>query len=69
MLKGFYYLEPFVPVNVPSYSDQEILNYHEYYKYKDWLLNEDAKTDDGREELIFLSGKNPAEFTRVCQGI
>lgn len=67
--EGFYYLEPFVPVNVPSYSDREILNYHEYYKYNDWLLNEDAKTDDGREELIFLSGKNPAEFTRVCQGI
>jgi hypothetical protein len=52
---------------VDLYSDKEVLNYHEYYKYKDWLQNEQATTDEGREELIFLSGKNPAQFNRVCQ--
>lgn len=67
--EGFYYLEPFVPVEVSNYSDQEVLNCHEFYKYKDWLQSEEACTDDGRQELIFLSGNNPEQFRRVCSTI
>jgi hypothetical protein len=58
-----------VPIEVPIYNDKEILNHFEYYKERNWITNPNARTDDGREELIFLSGKNPAEFQRVCEAI
>jgi small subunit ribosomal protein S29 len=67
--KGFYYLEPFVPIEIPSYSDEEISNHLEYYKDRNWIQNPDAKTNEGKEEIIFLSGKNPTEFNRVCQAL
>lgn len=69
LFKGFYHLEPFVPVEIPSYSDFEISNHYEYYRDRNWLQNQDALTDNGKEELKFLSGKNPKEFMRVCQTI
>ena len=65
--KGFYHMEPFVPIEVPSYSNEEILNYFEYYKEKNWLQSPEAKSDEGKEELFFLSAKNPSQFQRVCQ--
>ncbi|RNA01030.1 28S ribosomal mitochondrial [Brachionus plicatilis] len=67
--EGFYHLEPFVPIEIPAYSDLEILNHYEYYKDRNWLQNEDALTDSGKEELKFLSGKNPREFMRICRAI
>ena len=45
----------------------ELINHYEYYKDRNWLQSEDALTDDGRDEIKFLSGNNPREFMRVCQ--
>ena len=68
-LKGFYALEPFVTVEVPQYTKKEASNCFEYYKDRNWIQNPLAREDDGREEFIFLSGCNPAEFMRVCAPI
>ena len=62
-------MEPFVPIEVPAYSDDEISNHLEYYKDRNWIQNSAAKTSEGKEEIIFLSGKNPAQFVRVCRGL
>ena len=60
-------MEPFIPIEVPSYSDDEISNHLEYYKDRNWIQNSAAKTNEGKQEIIFLSGKNPAQFSRVCE--
>ncbi len=62
-------MEPFIPIEIPSYSDKELMNQYEYFKDRNWLQNPESLTDQGREELVFLSGKNPFEFMRVCQSI
>lgn len=62
-------MEPFIPIEVRSYTDKELMNHYEYFKDRNWLQNPESLTDQGREELIFLSGKNPYEFMRVCQSI
>jgi small subunit ribosomal protein S29 len=62
-------LEPFIPIQVPSYSDKELISQYEYFKERNWLQNPEALTEQGREELVFLSGKNPFEFMRVCKSI
>ena len=51
---------------MPIYSDEEIGNHYEYYKDRNWLQNETAKLETGKDELIFLSGRNPSQFRRVC---
>ena len=60
-------MEPFVPIEVENYSRLEMQNFYDYYKYKEWIQSDEAQTDDGREELFFLSGGNPAQFNRVCR--
>lgn len=65
--EGFYWMEPFVPIEVENYSRLEMQNFYDYYKYKEWIQSDEAQTDDGREELFFLSGGNPAQFNRVCR--
>ena len=62
-------MEPFVPIEVPSYTNTELMNHFEYYKEKNWIQNPEARTDSGRDEVTFLSGKNPTQFMRVCQTI
>ena len=54
-----------MPVEVPSYSREEITNHFEYYKNRNWIQNNEAATEEGLEELIFLSGCNPEQFKRV----
>lgn len=65
--EGFYDLEPFIPVEVQKYSNEELTNHFEYYKDRQWIQNPLAREDEGREEIAFLSGRNPLEFMRVCR--
>ena len=62
-------MEPFVPVEVPSYSKKELLNHYEYYRDRNWIQNDEALTEEGLEELIFLSSYNPEQFKRVIKPI
>ena len=58
-----------MPIEVPSYSDEEIKNHFEYYKERNWIKNPEARSSQEQKETIFLSGNNPTEFTRVCQNL
>ena len=62
-------LGAYKPVRVDIYSEQEFANYVDYYIEKNWLQTPFARTDDGREEIKFLSGRNPAQFRRVCESL
>lgn len=56
-------------IKVQNFSESEINNYIDYYIEKNWLQTPYARTDDGREEIKFLSGCNPAQFRRFCQSL
>ncbi|KAG8232062.1 hypothetical protein J437_LFUL012013 [Ladona fulva] len=63
---GFEHLDPFVPVQIEEYNHQEINSCIEYYLDRRWLQSPKAKTDEGRKELAFLSGRNPFQLMKVC---
>ncbi|KAL5005477.1 hypothetical protein ScPMuIL_018933 [Solemya velum] len=64
--KGFEFLDPFIPVLVPEYSDKEVFSCLEYYIDRKWIQNPKGKTDEGKKELIYLSDKNPHALNRMC---
>lgn len=39
-LQGFEAIDPFVPVEVPNYSEEEACNLYDYYKEKMWIATE-----------------------------
>ncbi|XP_054662044.1 28S ribosomal protein S29, mitochondrial isoform X3 [Grus americana] len=63
--EGFDALDPFVPVPVPNYSPREFESCYRYYLDRKWLQHEKAHTEDGKEELRFLSGSNPRQLERL----
>lgn len=64
--QAFEMLEPFIPVHVSKYNDKEIHSCLEYYIDRLWLQHPLAKTEEGKNELIFLSNHNPYQLTQVC---
>ncbi|XP_019383703.1 PREDICTED: 28S ribosomal protein S29, mitochondrial [Gavialis gangeticus] len=64
--EGFSALEPFVPIQVAKYSEKEFESCYQYYLDRKWLQHEKARTPDGRAELLFLSGANPAQLERLA---
>ncbi|KAM9214642.1 small ribosomal subunit protein mS29 isoform 2-T4 [Leptosomus discolor] len=64
--EGFDALDPFVPVPVPNYSPREFESCYRYYLERKWLQHERAHTEDGKEELRFLSGSNPRQLERLA---
>jgi len=54
-------LNPFVPIEIPSYSKEELDTMIDYYVDKRYI-REIAATDMGREEIRFLTNRNPREF-------
>ncbi|XP_049661341.1 28S ribosomal protein S29, mitochondrial isoform X6 [Accipiter gentilis] len=64
--EGFDALDPFVPVPVPNYSPREFESCYGYYLDRKWLQHEKARTEDGKEELRFLSGSNPRQLERLA---
>lgn len=63
--EGFDALDPFVPIQAFDYTDQEFESCYQYYLDRRWLQHEKASTDEGRKELLFLSGRNPGQFERL----
>ncbi|KAK3098248.1 hypothetical protein FSP39_017605 [Pinctada imbricata] len=63
--EGFELLDPFIPVLVPNYSDKEIFSALNYYEEQLWIQNPEAKTDKGRQEIVFLSGHNPKYLMKI----
>ncbi|KAM3910271.1 small ribosomal subunit protein mS29 [Leptodactylus fuscus] len=63
---GFDALDPFVPVPVCSYSEKEFESCYQYYIDRRWLQHENARTEQGKVEIIFLSNFNPREMEKIC---
>ncbi|XP_077178901.1 small ribosomal subunit protein mS29 [Paroedura picta] len=64
--EGFDTLDPFVPIQLPDYTDLEFESCYQYYLERKWLQHEKASTIDGQMEIRFLSGGNPGQLDRIC---
>lgn len=64
--EGFEHLDPFVPIQIEEYNHKEINTCLEYYIDRRWLQSPKGRTEEGRKELIFLSGRNPFQLMQIC---
>ncbi|XP_075764080.1 small ribosomal subunit protein mS29 [Pelodiscus sinensis] len=67
--EGFDTLDPFVPIQVPNYSQREFESCYQYYLDRKWLQHEKVCTEEGREELLFLSNSNPWQLERISASL
>jgi len=67
--KGFEWMDPYVPVEVPEYSKQEAINCLRYYIDRNWIQNEYGRTEEGMKEIMFVSNMNPFNLYRVCASL
>ncbi|XP_051901638.1 28S ribosomal protein S29, mitochondrial isoform X2 [Pristis pectinata] len=63
---GFDALDPFVPIQVTNYTQKEFESCYQYYIDRKWIQHEKALSEEGKQELIFLSNYNPGTFDRIC---
>lgn len=64
--EGFEHLDPFVPVRVDNYSEEEFHSAVQYYLNRKWI----QITKDGFDkELEFLSGKNPFKLMQLSASL
>ncbi|XP_060776507.1 28S ribosomal protein S29, mitochondrial [Neoarius graeffei] len=63
---GFDKMDPFVPIQVSNYDDQEFESCYLYYMDRNWLQHSHSRTEEGKKELIFLSNRNPSILERLC---
>lgn len=66
--EGWETLDPMVPIHIDNYTEKEVHSCLEYYLDRQWIQNTAGATEDGKKELIFLSGKNPLELYEVTRG-
>lgn len=64
--KGFDFMDPFIPLSVPNYSEKEFESCYLYYLDRHWLQHPQSQTEEGKKELIFLSNRNPWMLDRIC---
>jgi small subunit ribosomal protein S29 len=63
---GFQVIDPFIPIAVPVYSEREAFSCIEYFRDRRWIQSAHGATEDGRRELMALSGNHPHELYRVA---
>ncbi|OAF65599.1 28S ribosomal protein S29, mitochondrial [Intoshia linei] len=63
--KMFYRFEPHIPIKVDDYSPYEFQNCLQYYHDVKYLQNNEALTEEGMNEIKFLSTNNPRDIYRV----
>lgn len=54
--EGFEHLDPFLPISVDNYNNEEFNNVMDYYKDRKWIRN---ITENGQKEIELVSNKNP----------
>ncbi|XP_057324610.1 28S ribosomal protein S29, mitochondrial [Microplitis mediator] len=59
--EGFEHLDPFLPIEVPFYTQDEFDAVIEYYKNRLWLRN---LTESGKRELEILTQRSPYKLMR-----
>lgn len=64
--KGFEHLDPFVPINVQKYTEKEFHSCIDYYVDQNWIQTEKGNTEEGRNELLYLSVGNPFDVMKLC---
>uniref|UniRef100_A0A0N5A1F4 Small ribosomal subunit protein mS29 n=1 Tax=Parastrongyloides trichosuri TaxID=131310 RepID=A0A0N5A1F4_PARTI len=64
--EGFEDIVPFIPIETKNYDEKEIDVIYEYYKSKNWLTTPDAKTENGKKQMFYISAFNPYNFERLC---
>lgn len=65
--EGFELLDPFVPIRVDDYSDEEYRNCISYYLDRQWLRADMSAGFD--DELRQLSNKNPYRLMKLCDAV
>ena len=66
--EGFDVLDPHVPINVPMFSEKEVLSMMAYYIDRKWIGGR-CLTEQGEAEIIQLSCHNPRDLVRLCGGL
>ncbi|XP_055585237.1 28S ribosomal protein S29, mitochondrial [Uranotaenia lowii] len=64
--EGFEHLDPFVPIRVDNYSEEEYHSCIQYYLNRKWIQTTEPGFD---RELEFLSGKNPFKLMQLSAGL
>ena len=59
--EGWRLFDPFVPIEVENYSESELDAMISYYIERRWI-KEEAGSRGGRQEIHFLTGRNPGDF-------
>uniref|UniRef100_A0A1B6C7Q1 Small ribosomal subunit protein mS29 n=2 Tax=Clastoptera arizonana TaxID=38151 RepID=A0A1B6C7Q1_9HEMI len=62
--KGVEHIDPFIPIHVPEMNKGEFHNLLNYLEERKWLQN-----PQGRQELEFLSQRNPKELIKLCASL
>jgi hypothetical protein len=57
-------LEPFVPIQVPKYSEAEFNSQYLYYLDRNWIQTERGREEEGRKEILFYTARNPFEMAK-----
>lgn len=60
---GFEHIDPFIPIRVDDYSEEEFYNCLAYYRNRNWIQHDPDGLD---KELDFISGRNPYTLMNVC---
>ncbi|XP_033214723.1 28S ribosomal protein S29, mitochondrial isoform X2 [Belonocnema kinseyi] len=64
--EGFEHLDPFLPISVGNYDNEEFEMIIEYYKDRKWLRD---ISPDGVREVQLLTAGNPLKITEFCAGL
>uniref|UniRef100_A0A915CSQ1 Small ribosomal subunit protein mS29 n=1 Tax=Ditylenchus dipsaci TaxID=166011 RepID=A0A915CSQ1_9BILA len=64
--QAFDSIDPFIPIETKPYTKAELDVMYDYYKDKQWLTSEKARTEEGRKQMMYLSDYNPYYFERIC---
>lgn len=67
--QGWAHFNPCLPIHVPKYSRQEFESCLNLYQDLDWLARQEARTQEARDEVRFISGMNPAEVAQICASL
>lgn len=59
---GFEHLDPFIPVEVPGYSEKELQSCLDYFRERRWI----QRPQELDNELAFLSASNPFKLMNIC---
>ncbi|KZC07495.1 PREDICTED: 28S ribosomal protein S29, mitochondrial [Dufourea novaeangliae] len=62
--EGFELLDPFLPISIENYTQDEFNTIIEYYKDRKWIRE---ITPEGVKELELLSNRNPYDLWHYCK--